>query len=218
MTRKASIEMRLKREKERRIEEILDAARTVILDKDFSGATMDDIAGEAGITKPTIYQYFKTKDELFIQMVEPLIMSLAEKLESIRVAIENNEYKSGSEIVSNIFNVYYDTFEKDPDLFRLFSIFLQVGIVQKISNEAALIIKGWGKKCFGEGNRIVKLAVDKGLFADNNIKHTTNFVWGSFCGIVQVEQNKWGKEGISKDLKPVLKYAENLFTKALVLK
>lgn len=218
MTRKASIEMRLKREKERRIEEILDAARTVILDKDFSGATMDDIAGEAGITKPTIYQYFKTKDELFIQMVEPLIMSLAEKLESIRVAIENNEYKSGSEIVSNIFNVYYDTFEKDPDLFRLFSIFLQVGIVQKISNEAALIIKGWGKKCFGEGNRIVKLAVEKGLFAENNIKHTTNFVWGSFCGIVQVEQNKWGKEGISKDLKPVLKYAESLFTRALVLK
>ncbi len=210
--------MRLKREKERRVEEILEAARTVILNKNFSGATMDDIAGEAGITKPTIYQYFKTKDELFIQMVEPLIMSLAEKLESIRIALEKNEYKSGSEIVSNIFNVYYDTFEKDPDLFRLFNIFLQVGIVQKISNDPALIIKGWGKKCFGEGNRIVKLAAEQGFFADNDIKHTANFVWGSFCGIVQVEQNKWGKEGISKDLKPVLKYAESLFTKALVLK
>jgi AcrR family transcriptional regulator len=218
MARNPSVEMRLKREKERRIEDILNAARTVILDKDFSGATMDDIAGEAGITKPTIYQYFKTKDELFVHMIKPLIGTLAEKLEFIRQKAENKNYKSGKDIVSDVFNVYYDTFEQDPDIFRLFSIFLQVGLVQKISPDAASAIKTWGKKCFGEGNRIVKLGVDQGLFEDTDIKYTTNFVWGSFCGIVQVEQNKWGKEGISKDLKPVLKYAENLFNKALVLK
>lgn len=218
MARNPSVEMRLKREKERRIEEITDAARKVILDKDFSGATMDDIAGEAGITKPTIYQYFKTKDELFVYMIKPLIISLAEKLESILVRLDSREYKSGKDIVNDVFNVYYDTFEQDPDLFRLFSIFLQVGLVQKISPDAASAVRTWGKKCFGAGNRIVKLAVEQGFFENTDIKYTTNFVWGSFCGIVQVEQNKWGKEGISRDLKPVLKYAENLFNKALVLK
>lgn len=218
MNRNTSVKMRLKREKERRVKEILDAAEVVILNKNFSGATMDDIASEAGITKPTIYQYFKTKDELFVNMIEPLIDSLAEKLKSIRESLERGDYNSGKHVIGDVFNVYYDTLEQDPDLFRLFSIFLQVALVQTISENSALTIKGWGKKCFGEGNRIVKLAVEQELFANNDIKQITNFVWGFFCGIVQVEQNKWGEKGISTDLKPVLKFAENLFNKTLILK
>ena len=208
----------MKREKERRTDEILQAARKVILKKNFAGATMDDIAAEAGITKPTIYQYFSTKDELFVSMVEPLIESLAVKLESIRINLQECNYNSGKDIISDVFNVYYGTFEQDPDLFRLFNIFLQVGIVQKLNKDAALTIKKWGGKCFMEGNSIVNSAIAQGFFREAEIHYTTDFVWGSFWGIVQVEQNKWGREGISSYLKPVLQYAENLLTTALVIK
>jgi AcrR family transcriptional regulator len=218
MHRKPVIEKRIKREKERRTDEILQAARKVILKKNFAGATMDDIAAEAGITKPTIYQYFSTKDELFVSMVEPLIESLAVKLESIRINLQECNYNSGKDIISDVFNVYYGTFEQDPDLFRLFNIFLQVGIVQKLNKDAALTIKKWGGKCFEEGNLIVKQSVNQGFFREADIHHTTDFVWGSFWGIVQVEQNKWGREGISSYLKPVLQYAENLLITALVIK
>lgn len=218
MHRKPFIEKRIRREKERRTDEILQAARKVILEKNFAGATMDDIATEAGITKPTIYQYFSTKDELFVSMIEPLIESLAVKLESIRTDLQNSRYTSGRDIISDVFNVYYGTFERDPDLFRLFNIFLQIGIVHRMNKDAALIIKKWGKKCFDEGNLIVKNAVEQKFFRDTEIHHTTDFVWGSFWGIVQVEQNKWGREGISRFLKPVLKYAENLLIAALVIK
>ncbi len=218
MHRKPFIEKRIKREKERRTDEILQAAKKVILEKNFAGATMDDIATEAGITKPTIYQYFSTKDELFLSMVEPLIESLAIKLELIRTDIQNKNYTSGRKIVSDVFNVYYGTFEQDPDLFRLFNIFLQAGIVQRINKEAALSIKKWGKKCFNEGNLIVSHSIKEGFFREIELNHTTDFVWGAFWGIVQVEQNKWGKEGISKYLKPVLEYAERLLITALVIK
>ena len=218
MHRKPFIEKRIKREKERRTDEIIQAARKVILEKNFAGATMDDIAAEAGITKPTIYQYFSTKDELFVSMIEPLIESLAVKLESIRTNLQENNYNTGKDIVSDVFNVYYGTFEQDPDLFRLFNIFLQVGIVQKLNKDAAATIKKWGKKCFDEGNHIVRTAVEQGFFRDMEIHHTTDFVWGSFWGIVQVEQNKWGREGISSFLKPVLQYAENILITALVIK
>lgn len=218
MNRKPEVETRLRREKKRRIEEILQAARNVFLNKNFSGATMDDIAAEAGITKPTIYQYFSTKDELFVHMIEPMLESLAIKLEDIRFNLENGKYRTGKTIIKDIFNVYYSSFEEDPDLFRLFNIFLQVGIVQKMNKDAAEIIKKWGRKCFDEGNLIAAASVKQGFFRDINVKHTTDFVWGSFWGIVQVEQNKWGREGISSYLKPVLKYAENLLITALVIK
>jgi AcrR family transcriptional regulator len=57
VARKAAISERMKREKARRMDEILLAARTLMLAKSYTGATMDEIAAEAGFTKPTIYQY-----------------------------------------------------------------------------------------------------------------------------------------------------------------
>jgi len=218
MMRKPTVEKRLKREKKRREDEIIQAARTVILTKNFYGATMDDIATEAGITKPTIYQYFKTKDELFVAIVEPLIESLALKLEAIRKKLENNEYTSGRGIITDVFNVYYHTFEADPELYKLFNIFLQVGVVHRMTEDAASVIKKWGRKCFEEGNLIVSKGIEQGFIKEVDVHHTTDFMWGSFWGIVQVEQNKWGKEGISIFLKPVLKYTEELLISALIIK
>ena len=48
--------------KERRI---LDAALKVFSADGYSGASMDAIAAEAGVSKPTIYQYFGGKEPLF---------------------------------------------------------------------------------------------------------------------------------------------------------
>ena len=48
---------------------ILDAALEVFSQKGFVGASMDDIAAGAGLTKPTLYQYFPSKDELFTAMM-----------------------------------------------------------------------------------------------------------------------------------------------------
>lgn len=53
-------------EKERRI---LDAALRVFADHGYTAATMDLIADAAGLTKPTLYQYFPSKDKLFTAML-----------------------------------------------------------------------------------------------------------------------------------------------------
>jgi AcrR family transcriptional regulator len=48
---------------------ILDAALKVFAAQGFSGATMDAVATEAGLTKPTLYSYFPSKDDLFQAMM-----------------------------------------------------------------------------------------------------------------------------------------------------
>jgi methylphosphotriester-DNA--protein-cysteine methyltransferase len=48
---------------------ILDAALKVFAEAGYSGATMDAVAAEAGITKPTLYQYFASKEALFQAMM-----------------------------------------------------------------------------------------------------------------------------------------------------
>jgi len=48
---------------------ILDAAIKVFAETGFSGASMDAIAAEADLSKPTLYQYFPSKAELFQSMM-----------------------------------------------------------------------------------------------------------------------------------------------------
>ncbi len=48
---------------------ILDAALTVFAASGYSGASMDAVAAEAGVTKPTLYSYFPSKESLFQAMM-----------------------------------------------------------------------------------------------------------------------------------------------------
>lgn len=49
--------------------QIVDGARTVFMARGFDAASMGDIAKAAGVSKGTLYVYFKDKDELFAAIV-----------------------------------------------------------------------------------------------------------------------------------------------------
>ena len=50
--------------------QIVDGARAVFLAQGFDAASMNDIARAAGVSKGTLYVYFKHKEELFEAIVE----------------------------------------------------------------------------------------------------------------------------------------------------
>src|SRR5262245_37923422 len=58
-----------KRRKDARPAEILDAALDLFAERGFAATRMDDVAARAGVTKGTVYLYFKTKEELFKALV-----------------------------------------------------------------------------------------------------------------------------------------------------
>lgn len=60
--------------------DIIDGARRVFFDKGFDGASMDEIARAAGVSKATIYAYFGSKEELFQTLVEVDRQKSAERL------------------------------------------------------------------------------------------------------------------------------------------
>lgn len=48
---------------------ILDAALKVFAAQGYTGTTMDAVAAQAGVTKPTLYSYFPSKESLFQAMM-----------------------------------------------------------------------------------------------------------------------------------------------------
>ena len=47
-------------------DEILDASRTLLAEKSYAAMSMDELAAQVGISKPTLYSYFANKDELVV--------------------------------------------------------------------------------------------------------------------------------------------------------
>jgi AcrR family transcriptional regulator len=59
-------------DRDARREAILDVARDVFLEEGFAAASMATIANRLGGSKGTLYNYFKSKDELFVAYVRRL--------------------------------------------------------------------------------------------------------------------------------------------------
>ncbi len=55
---------------EERKDQIMNAAEDVFAQKGFSDARMDDIAEETGLSKGTLYLYYKSKDDLIIAILD----------------------------------------------------------------------------------------------------------------------------------------------------
>jgi AcrR family transcriptional regulator len=49
---------------------LLDAAAIVFAREGFHGATLDEVAATAGFTKGAVYSNFKSKDELFLELLD----------------------------------------------------------------------------------------------------------------------------------------------------
>ena len=66
--------------------EICAAALDVFARKGFAAARLDEIARQAGVSKGTLYLYFKSKEELFQVMVREAIAPNFDGLRAVATA------------------------------------------------------------------------------------------------------------------------------------
>jgi AcrR family transcriptional regulator len=52
---------------------ILERAKQEFIEKGYEGGSLREIASRAGVTKGNIYTYFRNKDELFCELVRPIL-------------------------------------------------------------------------------------------------------------------------------------------------
>jgi AcrR family transcriptional regulator len=69
---------------ERRRHQLFAVALELFAHRGYRATTMDDIAEEAGVTKPLLYQHFSSKRALYLELVDSIAMDL---LSAIRRAV-----------------------------------------------------------------------------------------------------------------------------------
>ena len=109
------------RHAERR-EQLLLVAKRTFAERGFQAATMDDIAREAGFTKPILYQYFESKTDLYREIVNTTATQLLVNLERAVANVESPRAK-----IEIAFRVYFDMVVSETDAFRILFIHTHEG-------------------------------------------------------------------------------------------
>jgi len=62
----------------RRRRQLLEVARDAFAERGFHGTSMDDVAEAAGVTKPVLYQHFRSKRQLYLELLDDVGNQLLE--------------------------------------------------------------------------------------------------------------------------------------------
>ncbi len=102
-------DLRKEREQLRRDENkksILRAAERIFVQKGFNLTTMDEIADEAQFSKATIYQYFKSKREIFFETIYKFFEEIHQKIKEVQLKKMSAEEKL-RELIFHIGSYYH---------------------------------------------------------------------------------------------------------------
>ena len=126
---------RREREKQQRIKSIIEAAKRIFFSKGYLKATMSEIALQAEISKPTVYLYFKTKDDLYFSLMHPVVVDIGFQIQLVETSLMAGEYLMGSDLIKDLFKAIYHSYEFDRDAFRIVQIFQQTGLISEMDAE-----------------------------------------------------------------------------------
>ena len=205
------IQERKEREKERRRQQIMVAAKRVFSDKGFNKATMEDIAQEAELSPGTLYLYFKNKEELYASLSLRILQYLL-----IRVEHVNEEKDAGpEEKLKSLVDAMYDVYEFDPliiiNMFHLQSSETLKNLSPQLMEE----IKVLSRKSLGSIAQIFKEGVDKEIFIERHPVALADTFWALFSGVVLWLTSKKIIDQRKDYLKQTLDVAFEIFRRGL---
>ena len=107
-------------EHEKRKSEILEKALELFIEEGYEDVTFQKIADRCGITRTTLYIYFKNKREIFLWSIKQLTAELEKELLKIIADQTIDEI----DCLKKMFDTIISTCEKNYQLFRVLLLYL----------------------------------------------------------------------------------------------
>lgn len=177
---------RKERERTERKDSILQAAVRVYMEEGYHAATMDKIAEAAELSRATIYLYFKTKDEIFVQA----IVQQSERFAALLEALYERRDPIGSSLLPELWTCFKAFYSLDPPLMNVTLYFHQSQMLRSLRDSLRQELDRSGSRNYSWLCKIMRHGIRTGLFRPCNEKTLAEFVWTSFLGIVHLENSK----------------------------
>ncbi len=150
----------MEKEKQEKSKEefILDVAKKVIEERGFSSTRMDDIAQRANVAKGTLYLYFKSKDDLFLRLMDREYSKVLSGL--MRVIEKEDDVITKIDAVIEGFLRYM---EENRSFFL--NIMFEAPSIKRETMKGKMLEKN---RLINEGlSRLIKKGIDEGVIRDD---------------------------------------------------
>ena len=205
------IQERKQRERERRRQQIIVAAKRVFSERGFSKTTMEDIAREAELSPGTLYLYFKNKDELYASLSLRILQYMNIRLEDVKKETDSEPAQK----IASIKEALYDVYQFDPMI--LINMF-HLQSSETLKNISSPLLDNISEL----SQNSLQILAD--IFKDNSERNTVltrqptaaaDIVWSLFTGVVLWEESKRMMDDDKDYLKDTLDMAFEIFARGI---
>ena len=205
------IQERKQRERERRRQQIIVAAKRVFSEKGYSKSTMEDIAREAELSPGTLYLYFKNKDELYASLSLRILQYLNIRLEDVKKEKDIEPRQKIAAIKEALFDVY----QFDPMILINMFHLQSSETLKNLSSPLLENITELSRNSLTILSEIFKGDTGKDVFASHHPTAVADIVWSLFTGVVLWEESKRMIDNEKDFLKQTLDVAFEIFSRGI---
>ncbi|WP_054031428.1 TetR/AcrR family transcriptional regulator [Desulfatitalea tepidiphila] len=205
------IQERKEREKERRRQQIMVAAKRIFANKGFGRATMEDIANEAELSPGTLYLYFRSKDELCVSLSLRVLEYLLIRMEHLN----DDKQLTPFEKIVQLKKALLDVYEFDPSILTNLFYLQSNDTINALSPELKAEIDKLSGTALGKISSIFEKAIEEGTCMDWSPEGLAKTIWSTFYGIVLWEKGTTGSEPDVVQLGPLVDRAFQVFERGI---
>jgi len=200
------------REKARRQQEILEAAREVFFEKGIHQATVDDVAARAEISKGTVYLYFQSKESILAHL---LLEGLSILLLQLETAYAPQEPLSAEQHLRQLVEAYWQYSQTYPDYFRLLMALDRGRFRERVAAEMYQQILTESTRGLELAAKAIRQGVEEGAFAADDSLLVAGVLWGALTGALTLMANPVRQEMIPVEQKAVFDTTFEFFLRGL---
>ena len=205
------LEERRKREKENRKNAILKAARKLFFDKGFKNVTVESIAKKAELSKGSVYLYFKSKEEIYTQ----ILLSDIDKFHKVMANLIQ-EGQSSSTMLMGLANIYADFFMNDRELFRIMMNYMLNTDHMNLPEEIDHLIVKATNKTVDIIEEMFMIGVRSGEFPPYiDLRQKRNAIWGLLNGTISLHLFTGTEEKRAERIRSTIKTGLNTFLRGM---
>jgi AcrR family transcriptional regulator len=175
-------------------EAVINTARDLFQKYGYKKVSMDEIAKTSGVTKKTIYTYFKDKDSMFLYFIEEELQKMKRKIEK-----KNNSDLPFIEVVAT--NLY------DMLIFRKNSMLIST-ISKEIKNgndKCCDFLKVYDDEILSYIEKKINLEIKKGNIKKCDAHLTSFIIYKVFISILFEYDRDIDEKKVTKDVTAILK-------------
>lgn len=205
------LEERRKREKGNRKNAILKAARKLFFDKGFKNVTVESIAKKAELSKGSVYLYFKSKEDIYTQ----ILLSDIDKFHKV-IANLRQEGQSSSTMLMGLANIYADFFINDRELFRIMMNYMLNIDHMNLPEEIDRLIVKATNKTIDIIEEIFMMGIRSGEFPPYiDLRQKRNAIWGLLNGTISLHLFTGTEEKREERIRSTIQTGLNTFLRGM---